>query len=171
MGSLCQLNHKNSSWDFFLEIFLKSHTFTLQSSEPVTMKWVAIAFQSHTFISLSWAFTTISGLLDELLISTICKCLSEEPTLKEKSTWSKDMSLVGRKHNILHWSLMTVVLGYFLPWSESFIVFKDLHFAQTITSCQLSNFVRIPVKCKTLTLTLKDYFLRLISFVGVNVIG
>ena len=53
IGSVCHLKVNNYS-EFFplsLEHILKSQTLTEQSSLPVTIKWVAILFQSQTLTS------------------------------------------------------------------------------------------------------------------------
>ncbi len=62
IGQECQLKHSSSSSEPSLSI-LKSQTLTLQSSEPVTIRWLAFLFQSQTFTSFSWARIFIDALL------------------------------------------------------------------------------------------------------------
>lgn len=52
IGSVCQLKHKSYSLLLFLHI-LKSQTLTKASSPPVTIKCLAMPFQSATLTSLS----------------------------------------------------------------------------------------------------------------------
>lgn len=120
----------------FLEHIRRSQTFTEQSSLPVTIRWVAILFQSQTFTSLSWACTQIWEVSNlPTLISTICKVPSELPIIIGAFTWSEDWLLSWRKNYILNWSFMIFIFISFFPLGIVFIVVKNFNNISCVSSC------------------------------------
>lgn len=122
IGSVCQLKHKSSSLLSFLHI-LRSQTLTKASSPPVTIKCLAIPFQSATFTSLSCAFILSCDFFVSLtLISTICKVPSDEPKVKQKCTWSENKILVWRENDIFNWRCVVVVCSQCAPSCVIFVI-------------------------------------------------
>ncbi len=170
MGSVCQLKHKSYSLLFFLHI-LKSHTFTNASSPPVTIKCLAIWFQSATLTSLSCALIFSWDFFVSLtLISTIWSVPSEEPEINKKFTWSEDKILVWWVNNIFNRRCMIMVSSQCAPSCIIFVICQDGDLTLFITYCELSDLVRVPVESESWLFEGDDDLLYLFRFFWCDVI-